>query len=243
MADELQGKTALITGGAKRIGRATALALADAGCNVLLHYHHSEAAAEALCEEIRAREVQAWIIAADFANTAEYETLFERALELAGPVDILLNNASIFPLDTMDSMSFEHWIANMQVNAWVPFFLGRELNRRVGHGKIVNLLDASLQNYDWKHVSYLLSKQALELLTRMMALEFAPRVSVNGVAPGLILPPPGRSAEYLERMKETVPMKALGDPLGIAEAILFLLQSAYVTGEVIYVDGGRHIQR
>ena len=243
MADSLQGKTALITGGAKRIGRESALALAGEGCNILVHYRHSAEEAQALCAEIRLLGVQAWAISADFDKPAEFETLFERAMALAGPVEILLNNASIFLLDSLDTMEFESWLVNLRVNAWVPFLLGRELYRRVGQGKIVNMLDASLQGYDWKHVSYMLSKQALELLTRMMALEFAPRVTVNAVGPGLILPPPGRSADYLERMKESVPLKAHGDPQGIAEAILFLLKSAYVTGDIIYVDGGRHLRR
>jgi len=242
MAYSLCGKIALLTGGAQRIGREIALALADAGCGVIVHYHHSADEAETLCAEIRSRDVAAWSIVADFANPDEYETLFERALALGGPIEILLNNASMFPKDTLDSMSFAHWQLNLQVNAWVPFLLGRELHHRVGHGKIINLLDANLKGYDWKHVSYMLSKQSLELLTRMMAIHFAPLVSVNAVAPGLILPPPGGSIDYLERMKDTVPLKAHGDPRGIAEAILFLLQSEYITGETIYVDGGRHLQ-
>ena len=239
MAYSVSGKTALITGGAQRIGREIALTLARSGCHILVHYHRSAAEAEALCAEIRLLGAEAWTIAADFADPAASETLFARALERVGTVDILVNNAAIFPLDSLETMQFEHWLDNMRVNAWVPFMLGRELYRRAGQGKIINLLDSSLQGYDWKHVSYMLSKQALELLTRMMALEFAPRVTVNAVAPGLILPPPGRSTDYLERMKEHVPLKAHGNPQGVAEAMLFLLQSEYVTGDIIYVDGGR----
>jgi NAD(P)-dependent dehydrogenase (short-subunit alcohol dehydrogenase family) len=242
MSDSLRGKTALITGGAKRIGRECALALAADGCHVLVHHRHSAEEAEALCAEIRLHGVQAWAIAADFAQPSEYETLFARALELAGTVDILLNNASIFPQDTPDTTRFEDWVATLQVNTWVPFLLGRELYRRVGHGKIVNLLDARLKGYDCNHVSYMLSKQALELLTRMMALALAPQVSVNAVGPGLILPPPGQSPDYLARLQDTVPMQAHGGPQDIAEAMLFLLHSAYITGDTIYVDGGRHLQ-
>ena len=242
MARSIANQTALITGGAKRIGRETALALAVEGCNIVIHHRHSRDEADNLCAELRGLGVHAWSIQADFDLDTEVETLFERALELAGTVDILINNASIFPLDSLETMRFDNLVANLRVNAWAPLYLGRALFRHGRPGSIINLLDSSLRGYDWKHASYMVSKQSLELITRMMALEFAPRVTVNAVAPGLILPPPGRPTSYIERMKDTVPLKKHGDPRAIAEAIVYLVKSDFLTGETIYVDGGRHLQ-
>ncbi len=131
---------------------------------------------------------------------------------------------------------------NIQVNAWVPFVLNREFARRAREGKIINLLDSRIDGFDWTHVSYILSKHVLSVLTRMTALEFAPRITVNGVAPGLILPPPGKDHGYLDQLTDTVPLQRHGDPRDIAEAVLYLLKNDFVTGEVIHVDGGRHLK-
>jgi pteridine reductase len=241
MAQSIQGKTALITGGAVRLGRATALALAAEGAHIVVHYNSSSDDAEALCTDIRALGVQAWALQADFSRREEYETLISRALETAGGLDILVNNASIFPAETMSSVTFESLMQNMEVNAWVPFTLGRAFAGLVERGAIVNMLDSRLDGYDWQHVGYIISKQVLELMTRMMALEFAPSIAVNGIAPGLILPPPGKDESYIDKLIYTVPLKAHGYPEDIADAIVYLVKSRYCTGEVIYVDGGRHM--
>lgn len=241
MAQSIQGKTALITGAALRIGRATALALARQGSNIIIHYLHSAADAEKLCDELRALGVQAWALPADFDRREEVEMLIPRALEAAGGLDILINNASIFPMDTMSSLNFENLVQNLEVNAWTPFVLGRAFAGAVERGAIVNMLDSRLDGYDWMHVGYILSKQVLELMTRMMALNFAPGVTVNAVAPGLILPPPGMDESYIDKLIYTVPLKEHGQPEDIADAIIYLVTSRYCTGEVIYVDGGRHL--
>jgi NAD(P)-dependent dehydrogenase (short-subunit alcohol dehydrogenase family) len=130
---------------------------------------------------------------------------------------------------------------NIEVNAWVPFTLGRAFAGVVERGAVINMLDSRLDGYDWTHVGYFFSKQVLELMTRMMALEYAPNISVNGVAPGLILPPPGMDESYIDKLIYTVPLKDHGQPEDIAEAIVYLVTSRYCTGEVIYVDGGRHM--
>ncbi len=241
MATALRGKTALITGAAKRIGRETALTLAEAGANVVIHYRHSAAEAEELAREVRTRGVAAWTIAADFTTTNEYDTLIERTLRLTGGFELLVNNASIFPPDQLENITFADLQANMEVNAWAPFVLCRAFAQQVGAGRIVNLLDSRLKGYDWTHVAYMMSKHVLAQFTRMMALSYAPAITVNGVAPGLILPPPGKDESYLEKLKNTVPLKRHGDPQDIADAVCFLLTSDFMTGEVIYVDGGRHL--
>ncbi|MHB1001131.1 MAG: SDR family oxidoreductase [Armatimonadota bacterium] len=242
MAESLEGMTALVTGGAKRIGRATCLALAREGVNIVIHYNTSGGDAESLADEVRGLGVESWTIQADFEKPEEYELLIGRTLDTAGSLNILVNNASIFPKETLGEMTFQSFNANMQVNAWVPFVLSREFKLKVGKGKIINMLDSRVKGYDWNHTGYILSKHAFSALTMMIALEYAPDISVNSVAPGLILPPPGKDESYIDQMKGTVPMKKHGGPEDIADAIVYLAKSDFLTGEVIFVDGGRHLK-
>jgi NAD(P)-dependent dehydrogenase (short-subunit alcohol dehydrogenase family) len=239
--NELKGQTALVTGGAKRIGRETALTLADRGINIIVHFNRSDSEARQLAEELEQKGVKAWTIQADFRQPGEYQTLIERAQKITGSLDILVNNASIFPVDTLAELSWSSLSVNMEVNAWVPFVLSRAFAQRTGRGKIINLHDSRLKGYDWTHVGYILSKHVLAAMTAMMALELAPHIAVNAVAPGLILPPPGKDASYIERLIQTVPLQRHGGPQDIADAIAFLVQSDFITGNVIYVDGGRHL--
>src|ERR1043166_3421706 len=241
MLHQLKGKTALVTGGAKRIGRETALALANRGINVISHVSRSESEALQLAAELKQAGVHAWTIQADFSRPDEYQNLIERAQQLAGSMDILVNNASIFPTDKLADLTWARLTTNIEVNAWVPFVLSRAFAQRVGRGKIVNLHDSRLKGYDWTHVGYILSKHVLAAMTQMMALEFAPDITVNAVAPGLILPPPGKDESYIKNLVHTVPLKRHGGPQDIAEAIAFLVESDFITGTVIYVDGGRHL--
>jgi pteridine reductase len=241
MLDQFKDKTALITGAAKRIGRETALTLADRGVNIVVHFNRSDAEARRLAGELEQKGVKAWTIQADFRSPDEYSTLIERAQEMASGFDILINNASIFPAETLTDLSWSGLSRNVEVNAWVPFVLSRSFAQKIGRGKIVNLHDSRLKGYDWTHVGYILSKHVLATMTRMMALEFAPRITVNAVAPGLILPPPGEDETYLQRLVHTVPLQRHGGPQDIADAVAFLIQSDFITGNVIYVDGGRHL--
>jgi pteridine reductase len=238
----LTGKTALITGAARRIGRETALTLAEEGANVVVHYRRSEAEAKELVRELEQRGVKAWTVQADFEKPEEYETLIERSLQMAGVLDFLVNNASEFPMDTLDTLDFAGLVSNVQVNAWVPFVLTRAFAQKIGRGKVVNLVDSRIRGSDWQHVGYILSKHSLAVLTRMTALQYAPNVTVNAVAPGLILPPPGKPESYIDALASTVPLRKHGDPQDIADAIVFLLKSDFITGHVIYVDGGRHLK-
>jgi len=239
----LAGRKALITGAADRLGRATALALAAAGADIVIHYHRSRRKAEATAAEISRLGRKAWTVKADLADDAQARKLVAHAVKLArGPLDILVNSASIFPICRLADMTSEDLALNMQVNALSPLALARDFAAQDKPGDIINFLDCRIGDYDPAHVAYLLSKQALAGLTRMMALEFAPRIRVNAVAPGLILPPPGQSQEYLERLVSTNPLKRHGNPADITEAVLFLLRSPFVTGQVIYIDGGRHLR-
>lgn len=238
----LYGKTALVTGGAKRIGRAITLALAAAKSNVVVHCLRSAAEAEALVEDLRGQGVQAWVVRADLAEVRGPEMLWTQATEAAGPIDILINNASVFSEDRLPDVTIESIETNLHVHAWAPLALSRSLAAQGREGAIVNLLDARVENYDREHAAYHLSKRMLLSLTRLMALEFAPRVRVNGVAPGLILPPAGKDHEYLERQAGTNPLARYGSPELVADAVLFLLRNDFITGQVIFVDGGRHLR-
>jgi pteridine reductase len=233
--------TALVTGAARRLGRGLALALADQGMNVVVHHHRSVDEAAAVCTEVAARGVRAWSLSADLAEPEVADRLIDRALDLAGSLDVLVNSASSFAPDGIDDLRFEALVDTLRLNAWAPLVLSRSFSRRVGRGKIINLLDSKLASSDRDHVSYLVSKHVLGVLTRMTALEFAPRITVNAVAPGLILPPAGRDAAYLEALAARVPLARHGTPTDVARAVSFLLASDFVTGQVIYVDGGAHL--
>jgi pteridine reductase len=238
----LAGKTALVTGAAKRIGRALALALAQDGVRVVVHYNRSDQDALALCDEIEGLGVPAWPLKGDLLDTSRTEAVFREAVGHAGPIDILINNASIFDRDTLWEATEESICRNMRIHAVAPLILSREMGRQGRPGHIINLLDTRVATYDPVHASYGLSKGALLGLTGMLALELAPNVAVNAVAPGSILPPPGQSEAYLAKLAQANPMKRVGSPQDIVQAVLFLLHSRFITGQVIYVDGGIHVK-
>lgn len=240
--ESLHGRTALVTGAARRIGRAIALALAGEGMDVVLHYGSSGAAAEELRDRLADQGRRAWVVQADFAHDDAPAALIDRALAAAGSLDLLVSSASIFPADRLSTLTRERLAESVQINAWAPFALGREFHRRVGRGQIVHLLDTRIRGYDWNHSGYILSKHLLAVLIRMTAMEYAPDMRVNAVAPGLILPPAGQDASYLDRLASSVPLVRHGDPGDVAAAVVFLARSPFVTGQVLFVDGGRHLR-
>jgi pteridine reductase len=241
-AGAMTGKVALVTGAAKRLGRAMALALADAGAHVFVHFGRSADAAALVAEQVRERGVQAWTGQADLADPEAAKRLIADAIKQAGAVDILINNASIFPAGRVLDVAPEHIHGNVNVHAVAPLMMMQAMALQGIEGRIVNLLDSRMNDYDRQHAAYQLSKRMLFTLTRMMALELAPRIAVNAVAPGLILPPPGEDDDYLQKLAHTNPLQRHGNAQDIADAVLFLLQSRFITGQVIYVDGGRHIK-
>jgi hypothetical protein len=239
---DLSGKNALITGAARRIGRVTALALAREGVSVVLHYSRSGDEVNRLAAEAEVLGVRAWTVQGNMADPASAPEVFDAASRCSGSIDYLVNNASVFPEGTLDSMTREELFANLDVNTIAPLLLSRAMRAQGQSGAIVNLLDCMIADYDRKHVAYHLSKRALYSLTRMMAVEFAPLLRVNGVAPGLILPPPGKDSSYLESLAHTNPLNRHGDAEDVAAAVLFLLKSDFITGQVIFVDGGRNLR-
>jgi len=238
----LKGKVALITGASRRLGRALAIALAEEGVHVVAHDRRDlEAETAKVCDEVVGCGAKSWKVSADLQHPEEYESLISRSLQVAGSLDILINNASLFLPSTLAEVSFGDVTKHMHVNAWAPFLLSREFLRLAGRGKIINILDTKISGYDNGHVAYILSKQMLASLTRYCALEFAPAITVNAVAPGLILPPEEKDDQYLEQLAQSIPLRRHGAPADISDAVIYLLKSDFVTGQTIYVDGGRHL--
>ena len=239
---EFPGKTALVTGAGRRLGKETALALARANCNIIIHYNKSRKAAEETAHIAVGAGVKAWTLAADLCEPDEPESLISRAVEVGGAIDYLINAASIFPEGALLDLTSEELLRNMQINSLAPFTLIRDFAAQKREGAVVNFLDARYVDYDRKHVPYHLSKRMLFSLTRMLADELAPLIRVNAVAPGLILPPPGKDQSYLDELSGTNPLKTHGSAEQIAMTVLFLLWNTFVTGQVIFVDGGRNLK-
>lgn len=237
----LAGKTALVTGGAKRLGRAVVLALVDRGANVVVHYGSSGSAAQELVASLEAKGGRGWTIQAKLDRDEDRDSLIGRTLETAGSLDILVNSASIFPADRLTDFGWERLEQNVRVNAFAPLVLARDFAESCNGGNIINFLDTRMLDYDMEHASYHLSKRMFASLTRMMAAEFAPSFRVNAVAPGLVLPPKGKDESYLAGLAHTNPLNTYGGEEDITRAVLFLLESPFITGQVIYVDGGRHM--
>ena len=241
----LEGKVAVITGSAVRIGRAMALALADAGVDVCIHYHLSQAAAEQTCNEIRERGRNATRVS---ANLSDPETaaavIFEAAMTAFGKVDILINNASVFENKSLTDTTEADWDSHLDINLKSPFFLCQRFAKLLPPrqtGQIVNIVDWRAQRAGKEHLAYRISKAGLVTLTECLALELAPAIQVNAIAPGAILPPPGEDLSYLEQRAQKVPLKRAGSPAEICNTLLYLLRSDFVTGEVLTIAGGEQL--
>src|SRR6185312_499243 len=218
---DIRGAAALITGSAERIGRAIALALADQGVNVVVHYRNSATGAEELARSLGRIGVSAWTLRADLRNQDELDDLVDRAIDLSGGLQILVNNASAFPRSTFEDMTHDDLVRSIETDAWAPFALARQFARRVGRGHIVNLLDTRIAaQFDWQHFAYCAAKDLFRSFTSLMALRLAPRVVVNAVAPGLILPPEGKTLADVDGLESELPLRRFGDPTFVAEAVL-----------------------
>jgi NAD(P)-dependent dehydrogenase (short-subunit alcohol dehydrogenase family) len=238
----LDDKLILITGAALRIGRALSLAVAKAGGDVVIHYHTSEDDAHSLQEKIRAMGKAAYLLQADLEDPLQVQSLISKAAE-HGPLYALVNNAAIFEAFTWQDTTLESWQHHMMVNLTAPFLLSQSFARQVpqdGNGRIVNLLDWRALRPITDHLPYTISKAALAMLTRSLAVSLAPRITVNGLALGAVLPP--KQGSTPSDILEKIPAGRWGKLDEVGQALLFLLDdSAYITGEIIHIDGGRHL--
>ncbi|HSC47647.1 MAG TPA: pteridine reductase [Gammaproteobacteria bacterium] len=242
---KLAGRTALVTGAAKRLGAAIARALHAEGMNLLLHYNTSEADAQALCKELNAARADSAAVAqADLANVAGLESLVKTALQWDG-LDVLVNNASTFKPTPLGQVGEDDWDELMASNLKAPFFLAQAaaVHLRKNHGSIVNLVDIHARRPLRDHAVYCAAKAGLAMLTLSLARDLGPEVRVNGVAPGPVLwPEQGLDAALKKSILEATALKRKGSPEDVAGAVLYLVRDAgYVTGQIIAVDGGRSI--
>lgn len=234
-------KAALITGGAQRIGKAIALALADRGFDIALHYHRSKTEAAELAHEIRQKGVRCELFSCDLSKVKQVSLLLEKVHRRLRNLNLLINNASIFMPSTLGSSGVrsldEHWMVNFKA----PFILSGEFVRLCRNGQIINLLDTKVVKNKTEYVGYLIAKKALTELTKMSAVAWAPKVRVNGISPGIILPPPNRGKEYIEKRAQNIPLQRSGDAHFIAQTVEFLVDNEFVTGQIICVDGGESL--
>jgi NAD(P)-dependent dehydrogenase (short-subunit alcohol dehydrogenase family) len=234
----IDGKVALITGSAKRVGKEIALELARCGARIAVHYRSNEAEAKAVAGSRGA------IFQADLRDSAAVETMFHGIEGVFGGLDILINSASVFSPATADQSTPEDWDLQMDTNAKAAFFVARRaaiLMRRRGAGKIINIADVAGEVIWPSYLPYSISKAALIAVNRGLAKAYAPDIQVNAIAPGPILFPEYYTEEQKRTAIERTLLKRAGSPKDIVNAVIFLIQNDYITGELIHVDGGRHI--
>jgi NAD(P)-dependent dehydrogenase (short-subunit alcohol dehydrogenase family) len=241
---ESSPKTALVTGAAKRIGREIALVLGRSGWAVAVHYHRSPADAAGVVDEIQQAGGKAAAVQADLSSEAEVGGLVGKAVAALGPLGCLINNASLFETDTVETATLETWDAHMMVNLRAPFVLSQAFARQLpegAEGNIVNLLDERVFNLTPNFLTYTLSKSGLWTLTRTMAMALAPRIRVNGLGPGPTLPNAHQTPEQFEAELRRMPLGRGTSPGEIAAAVQFLLASPAITGQMLALDGGQHL--
>ncbi|TCK74120.1 SDR family NAD(P)-dependent oxidoreductase [Acidipila rosea] len=235
----LQGKTALVTGAARRIGRSLALALAKAGADVVITYRDSEADAVATVAELKALGVRAAAERCDVRNPEQVEAAVQNAVAAMGGLDLLVNNAGRFETASLDQISVGQWDAMFETNTRGPFLMAKAAHAhlKAAKGRIVNI--GSLGGlHPWPtHGHYCTSKAALHMLTQTMSKAFAPEISVNCVAPGMIVN--GEVSADYEHFAAKTPMKRNGTPADVAAAVMFFMEGPhFITGQILSVDGG-----
>ena len=238
-------RAALVTGAAQRIGRAIALALAEAGFDVAVHCHSSRDAGAATCEAIRRLGRRATLLQADLADEAATQALLPRATSVLGPIGVLVNNACPFERDEWQDATRASWDAHIEPGLRAPFVLMQHFARVLpadAEGAVINMLDQRVWSITPHFISYTVAKAGLWALTQSMALALAPRIRVNGIGPGPALPNTRQSEEQFVRQSASVPLRRGTTPEEIARAVLAILALPAMTGQMLALDGGQHLQ-
>ena len=240
----LKGRVALVTGGAVRIGRALALALARQGASVVVHYGSSSEEAAETVAAIRGRGGAAEAFQSDLRDLSKTVGIIELAAECFGTPDILVNSAAVYNIAELADTTESQWDEHFSVNLKAPFFLARAFATHLGReraGQIVNIADWRGVRPDPRCMVYSLTKAGIISMTEGLALALAPNIRVNAIAPGAILPPPGRDEEYLKVTARHAPLGKAGSSDQVVDALLYLVTAESVTGQVLFVDGGEHL--
>ena len=238
----LADKIALVTGGARRVGKAIVLALAERGCKLVVHYHQAESAAQATTRALRDAGYEATAVRADLSHEAEVERMIAHAVDRFGRIDVLVNNAAIFFRTPIDTLDFDDWQRVMDVNLNGSFLCAHAVGLRMkarGWGHIVNIADVASQNPWADYVPYSVSQASLLALSQGLAIELAPEVMVNAVVPGPVLFDAETPADVRRREIGKTLLKRAGTPADVARLVVFVVESDYSTGAVFSVDGGR----
>lgn len=238
---DISSKTALVTGGAHRVGKAIALGLAWAGANIVINYHSSDQSAEETAAEVRATGVGALAVQADVSDPDQVRVMVESAAERFGDVQILVNSASFFRKTPFPMADLSDWQRVTRILIDGPFYSANAVAPSMlerGEGAIVNIVDLSAWEPWPDFAAHSVGKAALWALTQQLALELAPAVHVNAVAPGPVLPPPNYGDADNQRVARRTLKGRWGNPQDVVDAVLFLIRADYITGEVIVVDGG-----
>jgi pteridine reductase len=239
---ELGGRAALVTGAGRRVGQAIALGLADAGCDVAIHFHESRDGAEATARMVRERGRRAVLVPADLRDAVRASELAPQAAAgLGGRLDILVNSAAIMVRQRLEDVTPESWDETHDINLRASFFVaqGAAPLLRAARGRIINLADVAGFEPWPQYIPHCVSKAGVVMLTRALAAALAPDVTVNAIAPGSVLLPEAWDDGKRQRVAAGTPLQRLGSPADVVGAALYLLESDYVTGTVLVVDGGR----
>lgn len=242
---DIAGRNALVTGGATRVGKALTLALANAGADVFVHYNSSAGPAQETAAAVEALGRRAASGAANLSDPAVAGQLIADATDALGSISILVNSASGFPKDTLADATLEGFRSALDLTLGSPVFLTQAFAAALGDdndGAVVNITDVKTHRPYKDHFSYVIAKGGIDTFTRAAARFLAPRIRVNAVALGVILPPPGEDDFYAEQLASKLPLKRVGGTEPVAAAMLALLENDFLTGEIIRVDGGGHLE-
>ena len=237
-------QAALITGGATRLGRYFSEALAEAGYDIALHVNQSRAEAEDVARVIRAKGRQCELFPCDFLSdnaSEELRALVCSAKQRFPSLSLLLNSASAYEPASIAATELAMLETQFRVNMFAPLLLTRHFAEAVRAGQVVNIIDNKVAYHQYPYAAYLLSKKSLAEMTRMAALEFAPRLRINGIAPGVVLPASQRTSDYIDWRIDGIPVKQQGTPDHLGQALHYLLNNDFVTGQILFVDGGESI--
>ena len=234
---------ALVTGGADRIGKAVAIHLAKQDYNLVLHYNSSKDKAQKLKEELESiySDIKVELLQINFLKENDFDQIFKDLKKKNITIDVLVNCASDFIKSNFKEEGSELYDKEMMINFKNPYLLTKAFANVFGKGNIINFVDTKVAKNSTVHLDYILSKKLLKDFTLISAVELAPNIRVNGIAPGLILPPPGEDESYLLNLAKNIPLKTVGNLEEIIKAVQFILDSYFFTGQILYIDGGEHL--